>query len=135
MLIAMTQAAIAAVEENKKDLIERAGDSVLEVLEALKQAAPQATEALIRYVWAEGVTGMVLAGLGFVMAGAFLFLSFVCMNIANKRDDEGWGVATIFSFVVALVFIVSSSIGVSDNLPKVLAPDGAALMKVIDGLR
>lgn len=43
------------------DILDRAGDLAIQIVNDMREAAPQVTEAAVRYVWAQGVTGLVLS--------------------------------------------------------------------------
>jgi hypothetical protein len=102
------------------------------LLDAMREVAPQITEAVVRYVWAQGVAGLVVAGsLGVVTLIAW----WICCKVATKihPGDDEMGIVVISGFIglacpIAIIFLVQ------DNLPKVLAPEGAAAMMALQAL-
>jgi hypothetical protein len=120
-------------------------DAAVDLIHSLQSAAPHVTEAVVKYTWAQGVAGLV--GGVFLFAGAGVMAAFVhkCfkMNESAKIKasehgryyDGGWGAGAFFiaAFTVMLAMMANASIVAS--LPTVIAPEGAAVINIIEAAR
>lgn len=102
------------------------------LLDAMREVTPTITEAVIRYVWATGVTGLVMAAIFAVVAVATLVAMTACAKKIKGNDDYVGGV--IFFCVAGVSATVVAGVYFSANLPKVLAPEGAAVMMALKAL-
>lgn len=108
------------------------------VIESMRSVAPDVTEAVVRYTFAQGVTGLVFAGLAFLTA----FISAVLIQLMIRKVPDGNdglsnSAASVFlthCFVIAFALITGSCF-LAINLPKVLAPEGATIMNMIEAVR
>lgn len=115
------------------------------LLDAMREVTPQVTEAVVRYVWATGFTGVVIGIVVFVIFGGLgAYLISRCGRTLDKlpnnihRDLEstiGWNTAGLLAGVVSifLSFIVCCS-WLYHSLPTALAPEGAAVMMALKAL-
>lgn len=105
------------------------------LLDAMREVTPQVTEALIKYVWATGVTNLIVA-LALVIGGGALAISVMAwlMKKKDELDDSdifGIGAVTLIGGVATIGGGVTMF---TNALPKVLAPEGAAVMMALKAL-
>lgn len=103
-----------------------------ELVQTLQDAAPKVTEALIKYIWAEGVTKLIIS---IILAAIAIFCTFSGFDNLKKyqnfnRYSDSDGLALSFFFVAVISLMFSANIFV-ESFPQVLAPEGAAIYRLL----
>ena len=124
-------------------------DKVLGVLQALGneigETVDYAWPELVKYTFAEGLTPLILYGFALLFTGGLMVYFWVRftrwqreIRDGDRRPSDGEEVGYWLPWVVcAVIFLIAFPVSVNafhHNLPKVLAPEGATVMKVIDRL-
>lgn len=105
------------------------------LLDSMREVAPQITEAVIKYVWAQGVTGLIISLALAVISVTAVVVGVRMFDIEKKRGtDGGWAALGFCTEVVALVLFIVAGNFFGANLPKVLAPEGAAVMMALSAI-
>lgn len=108
------------------------------LLDAMREVTPQITEALVKYVWATGVSGLVLAVIFLLPAIVLWFITAPAMFRREKAlgspSEGGWAALGICAIIGGGFSCVVSVILLSGAIPKLLAPEGAAVMMALKAL-
>lgn len=98
------------------------------LLDAMREVTPTVTEAVVRYIWAEGMTGLVMAAFAI---GIYIFVTRQVLKHVEDDGDGGsfarWMVMVMGGISASLVVFINLAV----NLPKVLAPEGATVMAAL----
>ena len=126
------------------DILDRAGDLAIEIVNDMREAAPQVTEAAVRYVWAQGVAGLVMGALGVVIAltviltvAAPLFKRAAAPTGSYSESNRAfnYGMGAVFVTLASCILGALALAQFGEAIPAVLAPEGATVMKLIAAAR
>jgi hypothetical protein len=121
------------LESATADLVVTTSDILKATAEAFPEMAGQGAKYYAEYIMADGITGLIMAGVWLIISLIGLFFVIKGVVHANKpgtHPDVGALVIGAAAILTLATFIISLTV-FSANLPQVIAPEGYMLKEII----
>lgn len=116
-------------------IAERLGEQAVEIIEAMRAAAPRATEAYIEYVWASALAGMITAAFFMILAIVSIPYGRVLLakdaKVEQNLNEGGWIACACLVWGLGIVAALAAVFLASGNIAPMIAPEGAAIARLL----